>query len=1255
MAFENVLKIKTDTGNILTKKELFLKPNKKICLNKLFLHTIGVIILASLFSGCSTKKNTRASRTFHNITSHYNIYFNANESLKEGVRRIEENIANDYTRILPVFKSSVPSSANMVKSDMEYAVIKASKLIEVHSITKKPKPRRNRTRRYVEFASQEEFNKWIDDSYILIGKAYCYQHNFMAAITNFSYVVRKFSDNETKYEAFVWLIRCYTELERYTEASGIIQAVQGDDNFPKRLEADLALATADYYKRQGDYLETIKFLEIANAEITWKSEKARYQYIIAQLYEELGQHEKAADAFTKVTKMNADYSMQFNAMINAAGIFLGEGDSEKLKKKLYKLLRDKKNVEFKDQVYYALGNLFFKEGNREQAIENYRESVANSFQNQFQRALSSITLADIYFEDLNYRGSQAYYDSAMMIIDNTYPDYIKLEKKYRSLTNLVDNLIVVEREDSLQRVAKMPESKRKALIAKLIKKEQEKQKSQQNAPIQRGNSYLSSSRFSSGGSSGSGWYFYNSQTVTYGKNTFRQQWGRRMLEDDWRRANKSSLSVDEMDEYTETVDSSQMVAREEDPLKEKYYTQDLPLTDSLMALSHERIRDALYNAGKIFKSEFNNYERSAKEFEELNKRYPNSIYLLSAYFDLYDLYELMGDKEKSDYYRNLIISNFPDSKYAHYLVNPNYFVEMEAQMDSLNNIYRETFRNYKSGRYKDVIQQTQDMKGFKPDKVMLSKIDFMETVAQGTQTNVHQFESLLKKYINDYPKAEPTQLAKEILTLIQDSTLADYQKLVEMGYLSEEIQNEELLPGNRSGNDEFGGKYTYDEDLLHYFVIAYPRDAEIDLNRLKFDIANYNIDHYTKIDFDIETENLDAKTAFLIVRALKNKEDALIYHGAIIRKAAVFKTLKGINYLNFVASSTNYRQIMTEKSMADYLKFFVKNYSRFIRSNFSGDDMDISPEELMARAQQEEDALRDKGNFVVVNTGAASMFNANIDAQQIFVLAVKDPKMQLRQIMSGFYKFNRSEFKAWDLDIQLKQTGGYQLMVVKGIPSLNESMSYFRKVVTTRSLFEPLGRTTYRNFLVTDENLQKLIEGDGVDEYINFFRSNYIQREQSHSGQPSTATQAQGATKSRQDVSEGATAGTKKEIQSPYNKNIEGAHSFIFVIPLEGIDKEQFIGGINQYNQSNYPGIKLALEQMPLDDFRGIVLVKGLPDKATALQYSATLVQNRDLYKPLGNANYRNFLISNENLKIFLSEKNIIDYMNFYKRHYLGL
>jgi len=297
-------------------------------LKRLFLHTILFFFLVWIFSGCTTEKNTWATRTFHNINSQYNVYFNANESVKKGILNIEERIEDDFTRLLPIYKSSSPSAGELVKSDMDNAIVKSSKLIEIHSITKKPKRQKRRTRKYQEFASQEEFNKWIDDSYLLMGKAYFYQHNFVGAIDNFGYVVRKYPDEDSKDEAQIWLIRSYAELERFAEASEVIQAIQNDEEFPKRLEIDLAIATADFYMKQQEYAEAIKFLDIAIKKTTFKRNKARLKYIEAQLYQELGMPDLASEAYLAVTKMNPDYKMAFNAKINSAGVFSGIGDSK---------------------------------------------------------------------------------------------------------------------------------------------------------------------------------------------------------------------------------------------------------------------------------------------------------------------------------------------------------------------------------------------------------------------------------------------------------------------------------------------------------------------------------------------------------------------------------------------------------------------------------------------------------------------------------------------------------------------------------------------------------------------------------------------------------------------------------------------------------------------------------------------------------------------------------------------------------------
>ncbi|MCL1821448.1 MAG: tetratricopeptide repeat protein [Prolixibacteraceae bacterium] len=1221
-----------------------------------FLHTTLLFILVCLLTGCSTERNTTTSRTFHNVTSRYNIYFNGRESIKSGLARIDRSVEEDFTQIIPLYKDSYQSAGNAARSDMENAILKATKLIQTHSITVKPKRRRVRTKRYQDFASREEFNNWIDDSYLVIGQARFYQHNFVSAIENFNLITRKFEKEDTRFEAMLGLARSYSEMERYKESSEILQALQSDRNFPKKLEKELAKVSADYYMKQKDYPEAVKLLGITIQKSKSRKEKARLQYVLGQLYEAMGETGRAVEAFQAVTKYNASYKMAFNARINALSLMAGNENNEMLRKELRKMLKDEKNEEFRDQIYYALANIAMEENDEEQAIELYQKSVASSVDNNFQLALSAVTLADIYFDKKDYVGAQAYYDTAIVVIEPKYPNYQIINARHGSLSHLVSNLKMVETQDSLQRLAQMPENERNALIDQWIADERERSQNTELLAAQQAASsgYYRANEYRYGlgrSSAGGGWYFYNPQTVSYGKSQFTQIWGKRKLEDNWRRINKEIVSFDEIDEFAGVIDSSLIVVRETDPMKREYYTQDIPVNDSLMAISHLKIRDALYNAGRIFKADFSDYPRSAESFEELNRRYPDNIYLLTAFYELYDLNELIPDKTKSNEYRELIIRRFPESNYAQYLQNPNFFADMQAKQDRMNNLYMEAFRDYKGGRYSRILQTAVELKRMKPDSLMLSKIDFMEAVAGGVQTNMQNFEKLLNKYVADYPKGEPVPLAKEILTLIEDSTLVNYQQLVASGYIHEEIKNAEIISGLSPENDEFGGKYSYDGDLVHYFVVAYRSNANVDLNRLRFDIANYNLDHYTRYDFDIESENLGENMVLATVRSLGNKEQALIYFRAIIRKAEIFRSLRGIEYNNFVISSTNYRQLLEEGSITDYLRFYIKNYSQQTGGDFSDEDYE-SPEELMARAQREDELLGDKGRFVAVDVPVSeAMFTLPVDVTQNFVIAVMDTKLSMRNLLNQFAEFNRQEFRTWNLTVQVKQAGDYQLFITGGLPGYTEGISYWRAVIQQRALFGSLGQTSYRNFLITDKNLNSLLENMAFDMYMDFFRVNYIQR----AGQAPGTQQDTPVSPAQQDSgSQNQTPASEESYSGLYNSQTEGSHIFVLMIPSQTEGKQKMIDNINQFDNDHFAAAGLTVDETALDNSRTLIRVSGFADKEVAREYLSRLVRDRALFAPLENVDYRNFIITPTNLEIFMTRKNVLEYMDFYRKIYLG-
>jgi len=1177
------------------------------------------------------------SRRYHNLTAHYNVYFNGRESLRAGVEKINNSYEDDFSKVLPLFKSSNPATATAATSDMENSVLKGSKLIQSHSITKRLKRRKNQSASFKRFASREEFNNWVDNAYVLMGKAYFYQRNFASAIENFSYVTRKFADDPSRYTAYIWLIRSYTELERYVEAFEIIQQMQDDEDFPRQLDGQLATVVADYYAKQLSYTEGIPFLSIAVKQPAKKTDKIRYKFVLAQWYKETGNPEKSSQIFREISRMNPPYKMAFNARINAAGTFTGIGDVEKLKKELRKMLRDKKNLEFRDQIYFAMGNISMKEGNKEAAVDEYKKSASMSVDNMYQRALSCLTLAQIYFDELEYKKSQSYYDSAMVVIDDKYPNFQQISDRYKSLTRLTDNIYTVEREDSLQRIALMDEPSRNALIDKWIKAAAEKEakdKQAESTRMQDRNYFRQNeSRFGlSQQQEGAGWYFYSPTTVAYGKVEFERLWGKRKLEDSWRRSDKRSVSENENEMQEDSLLSADTkVKKIEDPKSREFYTQDLPVNDSLMAASHGKIRNSLFNAGRIFKTDFTDFPRAIESFEDLNKRYPENLFALSSWFELWDLYTKQNNQEKADYYKNLIIGKYPDSKYAKYLQNPNYFVELEARTDSVNRLYQRVFLEFKNGQYAQSGKIADQLMTLNPDSALIPKIEFFKVIADGTSTSRENLGKLLTDYVKTYPKAEPVPLAEQILKLIQDSTLTDYQKMVDSGYLSDQIKNNELLPGNQKGADEFGGKFSYEEDLLHYFVIAYPKSANVDLNRLKFDLANYNIDHYTKIDFDIETQSLNNNTSLLLVRSLSDKEQGLIYFRSIIKRRTVFEALKGVKYVNFIASSTNFREITADKDFTQYLAFYVKNYSRFVTGDFS-DEVLPEPEELLAKARQEEEALKEKGSFVAVApTGSGlDIYSGEESGPQNFVIAINSPGANLKPIIAGFNAHNSDQYRQTEFTIRQTKVADYQLMIVSSFKTKTEAINYFTKAITTRKLYRSLDTLSYRNFIITDANLRKLSETKRIGEYLNFFKAKYI-----GANEGAAASQAQ------------------SEYSGPYQPNVAGKQTFVLIIPKDEANTDNLLESIKQFNLQNYAQQSLTVSSSMLDDFRVMLKVEGLADQQAGLAYLRAIANEQKVYGPIQSVNYRNFIITPQNETIFKQSKNILTYMEFYKQFYL--
>ena len=823
---------------------------------------------------------------------------------------------DDYTQILPLFTYDDENIAQSIAPDMDRAITKSTKVITLHSITVKPEYKNGpQTEKQKAFYAQNEYNKWVDENYLIMGKAYLFRHEYQLAIETFKFIITEYPYEDIIYETQIWLARAYNETGEYKEAERILNQLTSINDVPVKLHADLYATIADLYMKQEEYEYAIDPLTIALNHIRKKETRIRYSFIIGQLHQQAGNMAEASTYYREVIKMNPPYEMSFNARINRASVFVeGESTSREIRTELNKMLKDEKNKEYQDQIYYALGDVYYREGYIEEAVGYYRLSSVKSISNTVQKTKSCLTLAEIFYSRENYAEAKLYYDSAIVSLNSDYPDYTEITTKSRSLSNLVENLMTVHFEDSVQKLARMSESERLTVIDSIIARVRREERLVQQMEIQemqdaQFNRMILSESGRSGyqaSSTGGKWYFYNETAKSFGQPEFRMKWGNRKLEDNWRRMNKSEVSFGDIaGEIVEAEDSSIVQQQILSNKTREFYLQDIPLTDSMMDLSNSRIRESLYNAGEIYYNDLEDYQEAIAVFTELIEKYPDSEFTLPAYYNLYNLYGKQNNTDLSVFYKESIISEFPESQTTQLLTNPNYINELLDKESEVNRFYEATYQNYQQGNYDQVIRDVDYALMTFQNGDLVPQFTFLKVLSIGQTQDIMQFTEALDSIASTYPTHEVAERANEILAYIKGS-----DPVVKLE--TEKKEAEEI--------------YSFDPEGPYYFGFIIKRG--IDLNQLKFEIINFNLDAFPNRTFDVTSENLADDDVLILVQSLRNLENAWNYYNQVMTSEDIMSLIQGTDFSRFVISPENSHKLIEDKVSNKYLLFFDKYYNQ---------------------------------------------------------------------------------------------------------------------------------------------------------------------------------------------------------------------------------------------------------------------------------------------------------------------------------------
>ncbi len=809
-------------------------------MNRILKYFLISICFIAVVISCSTEKNTLINRSYHGLTAHYNGYFNANVLIDLSITNYRANLKENYYEVLPI--DPVPNKTEVIGlySSIDTAIAKCTKVIQNHSMPSNDRPSKKKV----------EYNPWIDENWTTVGIADFYRRDYEAAIKNFDFVKKFYSKDPSLYIADMWLAKSNIALGNYSDAlfnmKNLDKGLEEDSilraenkglkkitklfskkdktykeekpiKFPKKIKFDVEKTRAELALKKNNTEEAIKALEKSLEFAKKQGDKARVHFILAQLYETVGKRTEAKAHYSKVLKYNAPYSMIFSARIKRA--FMG-GDA-KLRKQLMRMLKDAKNAEFKDQIYYALADMELQEGNKPKAKEYLTSSAFYSTSNARQKGMAYEKLGNLSFTERNYVVAQKYYDSCVTVIDDQYPNAEGVRNKALKLADLVKAVETYEFEDSVQRIANLSESGRVEFVENVIKKIKKDEERRKIMEAQRLVQLQKTQSAQSNEGNGNKSYWNNPKTRSEGFDEFKKLWGVRVNEDNWRRSEKTSTYIPDDIEADSSVvanDTSKIV---EDTLTVENLMKRVPLTDSAKAISTVRLLSSLYDAGVIYKEQLLENEMAIKQFNAVLDRHLESDFNLLSSYQLYRMYS-ESDKAKASVHKEYILNMYPNSDYANYLRDPDYFIKKKERDALAEQEYVSVLDRYKRGLYSPVISKATLVIDSEKDNVYRAKYMLLKALSMGQiSDNKQEMVPVLEQIIKEYPKSDEATRANELLTILKNGVSL----------------NTPLDFSNKS-------IYTYNDAASHYVLVFL--EKEVSSNAEKTKVSDFNREFFSR-------------------------------------------------------------------------------------------------------------------------------------------------------------------------------------------------------------------------------------------------------------------------------------------------------------------------------------------------------------------------------------------------------------------------
>lgn len=946
--------------------------------HKIVFFTLYAALIIMVAAGCSTAKNTAATRWWHAFNARYNTYYNGTLAYIDGALEKETGNQDNYTDIIPLYTVSNKNSRDLGKSNFDRAILKAEKAIDQHSIKARPQWNSNRrkTDRDREWLSRREYNLFIWKAWMLMGRSQFHEGAFDDAISTFAYMSMLYRTQPVIYsKAQAWLARCYVENGQAYEAEDIIRNNRRD-SIPWQARKDWDNTLADFYLLTQDFKTAIPFLRATIKHEMRKKQKAREWFLMGQVCARAGLNKDAYRAYSKVIGLNPPYELEFNARIARTEV-MAATRSDRMISKLRRMARSDKNKEYLDQIYYAIGNIYLARRDTVHAIASYEKGHEKATRTGVEHGALLLRLGDLYWEIERYADAQRIYNAALGMVDKDNKEYEQLSDRSKVLDELVPYTNEIQLQDSLQSLAKMDEAHRNAAIDRTIealkKKEKEAKRAQEEQEVQqaqqKGENNLSQatgsnknskpSTLSSSLSNGQEWYFYSQTAVSKGKQQFQKLWGKRENVDNWQRINKSVVRTQDSNSLADMSDAQRdsvfnaqahadsvhaLVKPESDPHKREFYLAQIPFTEEQLKASNDTISDALYHSGVIFKDKLDNLTLSEKALTRLIRQYPGYEHKDDAFYHLFLLYSRKGQKVLAETFVDSLKAEYPKSQWTTLLSDPDYVINARYGVHIEDSLYAATYEAFKADKYQIVdanvrLSETRFPQGANRDKFM-----FIGALGKLNEGDSGQCLKDLNSLVEKYPESDVAKIAGMIINGVKSGKRL-HGAHFDIGDIwarrSEVLSDSAQLktkPLSAERNTQFD------------FMLVYQPDS-VNENKLLYQVAKFNFTSYLVRDFDIAIDK-DDDLHRMRVSGFRSYDEALEYSRSLLSQPQILRLMGKAR--PFIISVENLPLIGVAYSYDDYKKFYDIHFAPIKPSTIL---LLNNPEEIVTETQEQDEGL----------------------------------------------------------------------------------------------------------------------------------------------------------------------------------------------------------------------------------------------------------------------------------------------------------